>query len=120
MNRPIRQLLFWTPRVLGILFAAFVSIFALDVFGEGHGFWGTILALVMHLLPTLVVLAVLAIAWRWEAVGGTLLIALGRDYLMDWPRWSWSTYLVISGPLFLTGGLFLADWAYRARLRPCR
>ena len=117
MNRPIRQLLFWTPRVLGILFAAFVSIFALDVFGEGSGFWGTILALVMHLLPTLVVLAVLAIAWRWEAVGGTLLIALGLYYLMDWPRWSWSTYLVISGPLLLTGGLFLTDWAYRARLR---
>jgi hypothetical protein len=35
MNIPLKQLLFWTPRVLGILFAAFVSMFALDVFGKG-------------------------------------------------------------------------------------
>ena len=116
MNRPIQQLLFWTPRVLGILFAAFVSSFALDVFGEGYGFWETILALVMHLIPTMIVLTALIIAWRWEAVGGILLIAVGVFYLvttLDHLDWC----LFISGPLFLTGGLFLIDWAYWTRLR---
>jgi hypothetical protein len=110
--------LFWMPRILGILFAAFLSIFALDVFGEGYGFWGTIFALVMHLIPTLVVLAVLAVAWRWEALGGILFIALGAWYLIGaWGRFHWSTYLVISGPVFLIGGLFLSHWAYQARVR---
>ena len=42
MIRPSKQLLFWTPRILGILFALFLSMFALDVFGEGYGFWGTL------------------------------------------------------------------------------
>ena len=37
MNRPIRQFLFWSPRVLTILFALFLSLFALDVFEEGYG-----------------------------------------------------------------------------------
>ncbi len=112
--------LFWAPRVLGILFALFVSSFAQDVVGEGYGFWGTILALTMHLIPTMIILAALVIAWRWEAVGGILFIALGVFYALEtWFRTQlpWSTYVVIAGPLFLIGGLFLADWAYRAKLR---
>jgi hypothetical protein len=108
--------LFWTPRVLGILFTLLVSIFALDVFGEGRGFGETMLALAMHLIPAMLVLSALVIAWRWEAAGGILFITLGTFYLvttlhhLDW-------CLLISGPLFVTGGLFLTDWAYRARLR---
>ena len=110
------KLLFWTPRVLGILFTVFVSIFALDVFGEGYGFWGTILALLMHLVPALIVLTALVIAWRWEAVGGILFIALGVWYLVTtWGHFTW--HLVISGPLFVIGALFVANRFYRARAR---
>ena len=66
MEIPWKPLLFWTPRVLCLLFAVFLSLFALDVFNEGYGFWKTILALLMHLIPTWIVLAILAISWRWE------------------------------------------------------
>ena len=118
MKRPVKRLLFWAPRILCILFAVFVSLFALDVVGEGYGLWGTILALLMHLIPTAVILIVLAISWRWEWVGGILFIALGVLYLvMSWGRFHWSAYLLISGPLFLVGVLFLVNWLYRAELR---
>jgi len=118
MTRPVKRLLFWTPRILCILFVVFVSLFALDVFGEGYGFWGTMLALLMHLIPTGVILIVLAISWRWEWVGGILFTALGALYLvMFWGRFHWSAYLLISGPLFLVGVLFLISWLYRAALR---
>lgn len=30
------------PRILAILYIAFISMFALDVFGGGYGLWGTI------------------------------------------------------------------------------
>lgn len=117
MRQPVGRLLFWTPRILCILFAAFVSIFALDVFGEGYSFWETIVALAMHMIPTAVVLIALAIAWRWEWVGGLLFIALGAVYILIFPQGHWSAHLFISGPLFLVGILFLVDWWYRARLR---
>jgi len=121
MKRPVKRLLFWAPRILCILFAVFVSLFALDVFGEGYGFWGTMLALLMHLIPTGVILIVLAISWRWEWVGGVLFTALGVLYLaMFWGRFHWSAYLLISGPLFLVGVLFLINWLYRAELRTQR
>ena len=118
MKTPMKRLMVWTPRVLCILFAVFISLFAVDVFGEGYGFWMTVLALLMHLIPTAILLAALAIAWRWELVGGTVFPGLGVLYLvMAWGRFHWSAYLTISGPLFLVGLLFLINWLYRSELR---
>ena len=77
MNQTVEKILFWSPRVLGLLIAILASLFALDVFGEGYSFWETIAALAMHLIPTLVILIVLGIAWRWESIGGFLFVALG-------------------------------------------
>jgi hypothetical protein len=110
----MRKLLFWTPRALVMLFAVFVSLFALDVFTEGYNFGETILALIMHLIPTAVILIVLAIAWRWEWLGGILFIGLGVLYIvLFWDPDNWPTYLMISGPLFLVGTLFLLNWFYK-------
>lgn len=116
-RQPAGRLLYWTPRIFGLLYAAFTSVFALDVFGEGYTFWRTILALMMHLIPTAVVLGALAISWRWGWAGGPVFLAIGAWYLVaSWGRFPWSTYLVIAGPLFLLGLLFEIDW-WSARLR---
>ncbi len=118
MNTSIKRVLFWTPRVLCILFAMFLSLFALDVFGEGHGFWETILALLIHLVPVYIVIIVLVIAWRWEWIGAILFIALALFYIVwGWGRFHWSAYLGISGPLVLIGVLFLINWVYKGELR---
>jgi hypothetical protein len=116
MKQPVKRLLFWTPRVLTMLYAAFISMFALDVFGEGYGFWGTILALMMHLIPTGLILLALAIAWRWEWVGALLFIGLASWYTFwafNHPSW----ILVIAGPAFLVSVLFLINWLYQRELR---
>jgi hypothetical protein len=118
MKKPMKQLLFWMPRILCILFAVFVSLFALDVFGEGYGFWKTILALLIHLIPTVFILIVLVVSWHWEWVGGILFIALGIFYdISFWGRFYWTVYLVMSGPLFLMGVLFSINWLFRKKLR---
>jgi len=108
-----KRVLFWIPRVLCILFAMFLSMFALDVFSEGYGFGETILALLIHLVPTYLVVIALVIAWRWEGVGAISFIALALFYLVMSRGESW----IISGPLFLVGVLFLFNWIYRAQLK---
>ncbi len=119
MKTTSRRLLFWTPRILCLLFAAFVSLFALDVFDQHLGFWRTLLALVIHLMPTWIVLGVLAVTWRWEWVGAVLFNVLAVLYIVwAWGRFPWMTYTLISGPLCLIGVLFLLNWLWRARLRP--
>jgi len=117
---PVQQLLYWTPRALCIAFAGFISMFALDVFNEGQGIWGTILALLMHLIPTFLILVVLALSWRREWIAGTVFIALAALYVISvWnkPSGIWSGILLLAGPLILTGALFLLNWHYRDALR---
>jgi hypothetical protein len=118
VNETVKKILFWTPRVLGILIAIFISLFALDVFMEGYGFWETIVALLMHLIPTAIVLVILGIAWRWEKIGGILFILLGVLYItFFWDPDRLPAYLMISGPLFLAGILFLLDGFIRTESR---
>jgi hypothetical protein len=119
MTTASKRWLYWTPRILCILLAAFMSIFAADVFEESHGFWQTALALFMHLLPTtILVLVVLIVSWRREWIGGVLFNAFAVFYIVwFWGRFHWSAYAFIAGPLFLIGILFLLNWRFRSQLR---
>jgi hypothetical protein len=120
MSLLVRRLLFWTPRIATILFAAFFSLFALDVFGAGYGFWESLLAFVIHAGPALLVLAALAVSWRWEWLGGALFLLTGALLLVRFgPGWGegWMWYLTIAAPLLLIGALYLVGWRYRAELR---
>jgi hypothetical protein len=118
MSPVVRRLLFWTPRVLAIAFALFISVFALDVFDEHYGLPQLLVALGMHLIPTALVALALAVAWRWEWVGAALFFGLGVAYIVTMRgRAQWDWYLFIAGPAFLVGALFLLNWRYRAELR---
>jgi hypothetical protein len=117
MNEPMKRVVYWTPRILCILFAVFISLFAFDVFEEGKGFWETSVALLLHLVPTIIIVAALVVSWRREWIGGILFIALGILYVVwAWGRFRWTTYAIISGPLLLMGILFLLNWRHRAVL----
>jgi hypothetical protein len=106
-----QQVLHWAPRILGLLFAGFLSIFALDVFGHDEPIGRTILALLIHLVPTALVLGALAVGWRRGWAGGLAFLGLAAWYLATtWGRFPWATYAVIAGPPVLVGLLFELDW----------
>jgi len=118
MSPIARRLLFWTPRVLGIAFALFISVFALDVFGEHYPLPQLLIALAMHLIPTALIVATVAVAWRWEWVGAVLFFGLGAAYIAGTrSHFDWTACAAIAGPAFLMGLLFLLNWRYRAELR---
>ncbi len=112
----MKKILFWTPRILTILYIVFLSIFAFDVFDEHYSFWQTILALFMHLIPCFVLIIILVYTWRREWIGGVLFITLGVFYIIwAWGKFVLMTYFFISGPLFLVGILFLINWKTRKK-----
>jgi len=118
MSRTAKRWLCWTPRILCILFATFLSLFALDVFGEGYSFGKTLLALLIHLVPVWVIILILGISWRWAWVGGIAFPSFGVLYIVwAWRRFPWSVYATIAGPMFLLGILFWINWIYRAELK---
>ncbi|MCD6577862.1 hypothetical protein J7L48_00115 [bacterium] len=111
MKRMKRDVFFWTPRVLSILFAGFISIFALDIFSENFTFWMTVLALLIHLIPTYIVIIIIFIAWKWERIGAILFCGLSVFYIVwTWGKFVFLAYLFISGPLVIISILFLLDW----------
>lgn len=111
----MKTFLYWTPRVLTILFAAFISIFSFDVFDAGYTFGETLVALFMHLIPTILLVTLLVIAWRWERAGGWLFLGLALLFMV----WFWGmnvfASVILPGIVGLVGLLFLADQAYRIR-----
>jgi hypothetical protein len=126
MNPGSRRALFWTPRILSIAYIAFISIFAFDVFGEEHGAWRILTALVVHLIPSIVLTAGLVLAWRWEWIGAAVFAVAGALYITTTlrlrlpaaTRTNW--ILGIGGPCFLIAALFLFNWLKRDELRPRR
>jgi hypothetical protein len=119
-RKPAAQLIYWAPRALCLVFALFISMFALDVFNVGRGFWQILLALTMHLIPTFLLLIILWASWRREWIAGVLFPALGIFYVVwAWnkPFGNWPVFLLMAGPLVVTGGLFLLNWFYRGALR---
>ena len=90
--------------VLSIVFAIFISLFALDVFEQEKWF----LALVIHLVPTYVVIILTIISWKKEFWGGVLWLIMGVFYLwMSWQAW------VVAVPAVVIGGLNL--WLSKKR-----
>jgi len=105
------RFLYWAPRLLGILLAAFVSLFALDVFDSGEGMANMIAGLLIHLIPVYAIVAALIIGWRWELAGAVLFAALALAYpIVFGTDFHWSAYLVLMGPALIIAALFLASW----------
>ncbi|MFH1832858.1 MAG: hypothetical protein ABH816_01640 [Candidatus Levyibacteriota bacterium] len=104
------QFLHWAPRILSFLYVLFLSLFALDVFSEYSG-WAVVLPLFIHLIPSFILLIVVAISWRYEIVGAVIFFGFALFYIyavgFDRP-WSW--YAGISGPAGIVGILFFLSW----------
>ncbi len=95
----LKTVIFWFPRILSILFTAFISIFAFDVFGSPQWF----LALLIHLIPTSILVIITVIAWKKETVGGLLFLLAGFLALI----FTHYEALVLTIPAFVIGSLFI-------------
>lgn len=111
-NRYLR----WAPRLLSILYMAFLALFAFDVWGVAGDFVEKLAGFFIHLMPVYAVGMALLLAWRWRVLGGLLFLGLAAGFALvfDWDQLG--TLLVMSGPLVVIGGLFLFD-GYRSTLR---
>jgi len=90
-------------------------MFSLDVFEPGLSVKEIAIGLFMHNIPTLILLIVTIISWKYEIVGGIVFILAGLLYIImliinsfEWYMLAWS--LQIAGPAFLIGILFILNW----------
>ena len=103
------RLLGWLPRVLSIFVCLFLSVFSLDAFGNGRAVGDAIPDFAVHIAPVLILFAVVAVSWRRPLIGGIVFTGLAAGYAYTaraHPSW----ILVIGGPLFSVGLLWLWSW----------
>jgi len=65
------KFLFFLPRILSIAFILFLSLFSLDIFGQGYNFWETIVGLFMHNILLIILTIFLVVFWKkdfYEAI----------------------------------------------------
>ncbi len=116
MGEKINGFIYWPPRILSILFILFLSLFSLDVIEPGLSLRQIITGLFMHNIPSLVLLIIIIISWKYEIVGGITFILAGLSYIVmiilgGTPWYLTISYgMIIAGPTFVIGGLFLVGW----------
>jgi hypothetical protein len=106
------RLRLWAPRLLGLAVCLFLGLFALDAFDGTGDLSGKLAAFGLHLVPVLVLLAVVVLSWRRQWIGGVTFVGVALFYatVMAPGRPDWIA--VIAGPLFLVGILFLWSWRH--------
>jgi hypothetical protein len=102
----------WVPRIAGVAMAVFLALFALDAFG-GKPFLAALPDFLIHLAPAAVVLAGVAVAWRFPLAGAAAFGAFAVGYAVvahGRPDW----IAAVSGPLAGVAALFLMSGLRRA------
>jgi len=111
------KIIHWVPRIICILAILFVSMLALDSFDPRYTLWQQLRAFAIHLIPTYILILFLIVSWKWELIGGMMLIILALGFIpfiythnfnMNHSVWmSLSIILMINFPFVITGGLFV-------------
>jgi hypothetical protein len=104
----------YIARVLALIWACWWTFFGLIAgAGEGYGPSGI---LAHAAVPGLVFLVAAVIAWRWEVIGGILLLLEGlATLIVFWFSRTAEGFLTLTSPPLVAGLLFLAI-SLRARM----
>lgn len=108
--------IFWLPRIILILLILFISIFSFDVFEGNNTIIEKLIDLFMHLIPTLILIILLVIAWKKPFIGFILLIITGTFSIFFF-NINKNPYviLILILPQYIIGLLFLLDYKYNSK-----
>ncbi len=105
------KVLYWIPRILGILAILFMMMFSFDVFGGNEPLSRQLLGFLMHNIPAMILLVILIVAWRYENIGGILFVLVAVYGCIRFRAFAGNPgSLLVMAPFFLTGILFLVHY----------
>ncbi|MDD2647025.1 MAG: hypothetical protein PHV78_03720 [Patescibacteria group bacterium] len=126
MNQKINKFIYWAPRILSIIFIFFLTLFSLDIISPELSFWQIIIGLFIHNIPVFILLIILITFWKREIISGIVFIMAGILYVIlilvnilkdsfQWYMVSW--ILMVAGPAFFIGVLFIINWVRKKQNR---
>lgn len=121
ISEQIGRGIYWTPRLLSILFCCFLALFSFDVFESGVNLT-SLGGFVIHNIPVILLAAVTAAAWKREIVGAIVFwgaAVLYAYWILRGPGFSSgviSSIVTIAVPAALIGTLYWVGWHRRLHL----
>lgn len=112
----VAHLLYRTPRAAAVLIITFITLFSLDVFTGEYGFWESMLAFIIHSLPSIVMAILLVLGWRreWLAALGFLLAGLFfMRFVISGSWFAIGNLLIFVLPLLMIALLFWLNWRWK-------
>jgi hypothetical protein len=106
------KVLYWISRILGIALILYISMFAMDVINGDF----KLKALLIHLMPSFLLIIILIVSWKNELVGGILYVIFGlvAGFMTGF---RWNTFIGISLPVVITGILFIIQGICRIKCK---
>ncbi len=96
---------------IGILYAFALLVFAADVFSKDQNISQTLIDLVLHFIPTVIVLLLVVIAHQRPLIGSIIFAVNGIVYIITgWDNLHWTAHLLIAGPLMLISILYIISY----------
>jgi hypothetical protein len=110
----LAKVIHWAPRIAAILIILFISLFSLDVFEMEASPLELLGGFLIHNIPSIAMLALLAFAWKRPAVGFVAFLVAGALFAFLFVREAESlpNLLIFVFPILLIAGLFFADWKW--------
>lgn len=108
MKFNLASLVHWLPKVLSLVLVLAALTIVL-IYGEGSYLIGGLIIWSILFLTTL-------ISWKIAPIGGGMFMIFGSGYLLFAISSMLSfVYVLIALPLYLVGGLFVADYIYQEK-----
>ena len=97
--------------ILGVLYAVALLVFAADVFNDEQNITQTFYDLLLHLIPTAVILLIVVVAYNRSLIGAIIFLVLGLMYIITgWANLHWTAHVLIAGPLLVLSALYITAW----------
>lgn len=97
--------------IIGILYALALLVFAADVFSKAQSVSQTFYDLLLHLIPTAVILLIVVVAYNRSLIGAIIFLVLGLMYIITgWANLHWTAHVLIAGPLLVLSALYITAW----------
>ena len=110
----LAKFIHWAARAAVVVIGGFLSLFSLDVFELQASPLELLTGFLIHNLPTIALLVLLAFAWKRPAVGFVAFLAAGMLFAIFFVRdfYALPNLVLFVLPLLLIAALFYIDWKW--------
>jgi len=105
----------WTPRIAGIILAAFIASFSFDVFSSREYTLEILVGFLIHSIPSIVIGIIVFLSWKNDQIGFWAFLFISLIFttvILKNPEMILGYILLFIGPMICTSILYWLGWKW--------